>query len=430
MKYTMHSSLTLKTQSGVTLIELMVAMAVSSFILLGISNLYVSSKESYVIHDEFARIQENGRYAAETLASNIRNAGFFGCASGQGLGTITNGLNSSNLPAWNFETGLMGYEANGTDFGDTKIITPNVPSADEDDWATATGLTSGGVAILTTPDTAISDRAIEGSDILVVRTSRGTGVRLLQNNGSGNIWVEDDGSTGTCPNGDAKLSGLCDNDILLVSDCSNSRIFQATNITAVGSGACGGQDDCLNVVHTAGATPGNALVTWNPPGNIFSQDAEIMKIVTKTFFVGVSGGEPSLYMRENNGTPVPLIEGIENMQILYGVDTDAIPDGIANKYVSANAADDLDLDGDPNTVFDAVVSVKISLLVRTPNDLPGLRRSEDDYSNLTYAMVSPVSPIIIDPIANNATSTDRRMRKIYNMTIKIRNKSFNTAVEL
>lgn len=420
------------TQAGITLIELMVALAVSSFILLGISNIYVATKKSYVVQDEFARIQENGRFAVELLSSSVRNAGFFGCASGQGLGTVINGLNNSNDAAWNFETGLMGYEANGTDIGDTKIINPDTQSDDNTDWTTAAGMTSGGNPISVNPDAAVATLAIEGSDILVIRTSKGTGIRVLKNNGAGNVWLQNTGSTGTCSNGDAKLSGLCENDILLVSDCSNSRIFQATNIQAVGAGACGGQNNCLNVEHSAGASPGNAQVTWNPPGNVFTEDAEVIKVVTKTFFVGVadSGGEPALYVRENDGTPVPVVESIENMQILYGIDTDTTPDGIANKYVSAN--DVTDLDGNSDTVFDAVVSVKISLLVRTANDIPGLKRNQtsgNDYSKLTYKMVTPVSPIIIDPIANDSTSTDRRMRKMYNMTIKIRNKSFNTAIE-
>jgi len=414
-------------QSGVTLIELMVAMAVSSVIMLGVSNIYFSTKKSYVIHDEFARLQENVRYAIETLSVNIRNAGFFGCSSGQGLGNFVNGLNSSNESEWNFETGLMGYEAIGTDIGDTKVLTPSTPSADVNDWVTAAGLTSDGVAISTTPNAAIANIAIEGSDILVIRTTDGAGIRLLKNNGSNIIRVENDGNTGTCPDSSTKYNGLCQNDILLVSDCSNSRIFQISGMNTVASAACDGQSNCLQINHAASSTPGNKPsdgVTWNPPGNIFTEDAEIMRVVTKAYFVGVSNGQPTLFVRENADAPVPLVQGIENMQILYGIDTDE--DGVANQYVSADNV--TDVDGDSDTVFESVVSIKLSLLVRTPNDLPGINRTTADYANLTYDMVSPASPITIDPIETDSTSTDRRLRKVYNLTIKIRNKSFNTAV--
>ncbi len=420
-------------QTGVTLIELMVAMAVSSFILLGISNIYVSTKKAYVIHDEFARIQENGRFAMETLSSNIRNAGFFGCASGQGLGTITNGLDptDTNKAVWNFETGLMGYDADGTAIGETKVITMSTTGRAQTDWKTAAGLQSGGSAISVNPDTTVTGLALPGSDILVIRTSAGSGINIAKNNAGAQFFAIN--PTGENESNNC-ISGVCDDDIVMVSDCSKALIFQVTNVTNVGNAVCPGLPTgakCMNLVHSASnaVIPGNASPTWNA-SNQFGSGAELITMRTKTYFVGVasSGGDPSLYVRINGQTPTPLIEGIENMQILYGVDTDVTPDGIANKYVSADAASDLDLDGDPNTVFDAVVSVKISLLVRTPNNLPGVNRDLTANSNLKYKMGSPVSPIIIDPIADDSSNADRHMRKIYTMTIKIRNKSFNTAI--
>ncbi len=441
-------SRTTRKQTGVTLLELMVAMAVSSVIILGISNIYLSTKKSYVVHDEFARIQENGRYSMETLSSNIRNAGFFGCSAGQGLGTpgvITNGLNNSEETAWNFETGIMGFEAVGTDYDEATVgspvtITPEVASGDTTDWVTAAGMTSNGTPISVNPDQAVADLAVEGSDILVLRTTDGTGVRVTQNNNSATLFVEDLGTVADAcpqsagPNTDS-ISGICQGDILLVSDCSKSRIFQATGVAPGGGpGVCGGTP-CFNITHAAAGNPGNAApVAWTTQqgDNGYGPDSEIIKLVTRTYFIGVNPPpagtitEPSLYVRENDGTPVPLVEGIENMQILYGVDTSG--DGIANRYFSAN--DIPDVDGEPNTVFDGVVSVKLSLLARTPQDLPGINRTAADYAGLVYALVSPApgASIMIDPIAAaDAVATDRRMRKVYNLTIQVRNKSFNLA---
>ena len=426
-------------QHGVTLLELMVAMAVSSFIMLGISNIYLSTKKSYVIHDEFSRIQENGRYATETLSTNIRNAGFFGCASGQGLGTISNGLNQTQNSPWNFETGLMGYEAVGTDFDQpATTIDPTIQGGPAASWVTAAGLTSSGVAIAVNPDAAVANLAVIGSDILILRTADDLGVRITQNNNGAQVFAAD--TTGglvpnACPQNagggglsTSGISGICEGDILLVSDCSKSRIFQAGNIQPVGGGpgACGGAAACFNMTHPAAGTPGNALVNWQA-GDTFGPDSEIMAVVTKTYFVGVTvvGGvpsEPSLFERINDApVPTPIVEGIENMQVLYGVDTSG--DGVANRYFSAN--DVPDTDGDADTVFEGVVSVKISLLARTPQNLPGLNRTVADYAALTYPMVSPASPIIINPF--QPASTDRRMRKVFNLTLKIRNKSFNIA---
>ena len=422
-------------QTGITLIELMVAMAVSSVIILGIGNIFVSTKKSNVIHEEFARIQENARYTLETLSTNIRNAGFFGCSSGQGLGTITNSLNDTEESAWNFETGLMGYEADDTDIGDTKVITTDTTGRAQSDWDTAAGLTSNGTAIAVNPETAITNLALPGSDILILRTTNGTGVRIAGDNSSAQLFVEDTTSgyvTNSCPQNSGSgglnvngISGICEGDVLLVSDCTKSQIFQATGIsTGGGTGSCD-VTPCFNLVHSNNATftPGNASPTWSTT-ETYGLDSEIMQVITKTYFVGVaaSGGEPSLYLRENNGTPEPIVEGIENMQILYGVDS--TDDGIVDRYFSANNVPDAD--GDADTVFDGVISVKLSLLARTPQDLPGLNRTPADYAGLTYNMVSPASPIIIDPVAaSNATATDRRMRKVFNLTVNIRNKSLN-----
>jgi len=414
---------TIRTQAGVTLLELMVAMAVSSIIMLGISNIYLSTKKSYVIHDEFARIQENGRYTMGTLSTNIRNAGFFGCAGGQSLGTVINGLNNDEDSAWNFQTGLMGYEAVGTDTDNPiTVITPESNAGGAvGNWVTAAGLTSDGTAISVNPDAAIANVAVIGSDSLIIRTADGTGARVAKNNSSSQVFIDDlTGDVNGC------FSGICSGDILLISDCTKSRIFKAENVTDVGGGVCPA-GPCFNLVHNAGPLPGDnsAPSTWNS-GETFGTDAEIMKVVTKAYFIGVNPAngitEPSLYLRENDGVPVPLVEGIENMQVLYGVDT--TDDGIPNQYFSAN--DVPDVDGDSDTVFEGVVSVKISLLARTPQNLPGLNRTAADFANLTYAMVSPASPIMIDPVAAaNAVATDRRMRKVFNLTIQIRNKSFN-----
>lgn len=428
-------------QHGVTLLELMVAMAVSSFIMLGISNIYLSTKKSYVIHDEFSRIQENGRYATETLSTNIRNAGFFGCSSGQ-IGQTSSTLRNPEQSAWNFQTGLMGYEAVGTDFDNpVTIITPEVNDGVAGDWVTAAGLTAenpaGGADILISvnPEAAITNLAVKGSDILIIRTADNSGVRIDRNNQGAQFFAVN--PTGA-PEANNCIANICENDILLISDCAKSLIFQATNIAGVGGGGCNAAAPatCFNVVHSNAANiPGNVTPTW--ADHDYGPDSEIMTVVTKAYFVGVNPGgigggavvtEPSLYVRENNGVPQPLVEGIENMQVLYGVDTDITAgniagDGIANRYVSAD--DVVNQDGDSNSVFESVVSVKISILARTPQNLPGLNRTAADYAALTYPMVSPASPILINPFTPG--TADRRMRKVFNLTLKVRNKSFNTA---
>lgn len=440
-------------QQGITLIELTVAMAVSSIIMLGISNIYLSTKKSHVIHDEFARLQENIRYSGNTLALEIRNSGYFGCAAGQDPDTIKNGLIGSENIALNLETGIFGFDAAGSDIGNNLVFDPTVRGGVQGNWVTAAGLTvktqdnlGAQISIALNPaiDPLVLARATPGSDILILRGAIGTGVNVAQQNTGAQVFLDDTTGVqvGACPQNPPGqrdgISGLCPNDILMITDCESARIFKATSLGQVGGGpgACGGALPCMNMRHDAsgGGAPGDNKppVAWSGKDDVFKEDAEVMKVTTKTFFIGlpapIPGGlptEPTLFVQNNDGTPDPLVEGVENMQILYGVDTDVTPgnpmgDGIANQYFSVQNIPNLD--GNTDTIFEGVVSVKLSLLVRTPQDMPGINRTVADYANLTYPMISPATPITIDPIPVDAASTDRRMRKVHNLTIKLRNK--------
>ena len=61
-------------QRGVTLVELMIAMAISLIVLLGVISVYITSKRSYVVQEEFARMQENANFAFQYLTQDIRQA--------------------------------------------------------------------------------------------------------------------------------------------------------------------------------------------------------------------------------------------------------------------------------------------------------------------------------------------------------------------
>jgi len=65
-----------KKQSGVSLVELMISLVIATVILLAVTSIYVTSKRGYAIQDSMARQQENGRFAVELLTQNLRMAGF------------------------------------------------------------------------------------------------------------------------------------------------------------------------------------------------------------------------------------------------------------------------------------------------------------------------------------------------------------------
>lgn len=69
------------SRAGLAMVELLVAMAVGLFLMGGILQVMVSSKASYRLGEAEARVQENGRFALQVLASDLRGARSTGCRS-------------------------------------------------------------------------------------------------------------------------------------------------------------------------------------------------------------------------------------------------------------------------------------------------------------------------------------------------------------
>jgi len=124
--------------------------------------------------------------------------------------------------------------------------------------------------------------------------------------------------------------------------------------------------------------------------------------VNKYYLAAGASGTTSLFC-DNTGTvgiaapgAVELVNNVENMQILYGEDTDG--DFTANKYVTKTSVGSMD----------NVISVKIAVLFST-DDLTATVPDAKTYSllNVTY-----------DP-----TPDDRRVRRVYITTVALRNRA-------
>ena len=63
---------------GFSLVELMVSMVITLILLAGIGQIFLSSKKSYTLQNSLSRMQENGRYAMDTLSQDLRRAGYWG----------------------------------------------------------------------------------------------------------------------------------------------------------------------------------------------------------------------------------------------------------------------------------------------------------------------------------------------------------------
>lgn len=103
----------------------------------------------------------------------------------------------------------------------------------------------------------------------------------------------------------------------------------------------------------------------------------------------------------NGSTTAGVIaEGVENMQILYGEDTDGgFGDGVANKYVDADNVSD----------WSKVVSVRVAVLVSTVQSVGGGVNDSKTYSLLNTPLIGPFN--------------DHVIRRAFSRTILLRNHS-------
>jgi len=67
-----------RQRDGFSLVELLVAMAITLVVAAGVSRVFIATGHSYRLQDSLVRMQENARYALETLATDLRRAGYWG----------------------------------------------------------------------------------------------------------------------------------------------------------------------------------------------------------------------------------------------------------------------------------------------------------------------------------------------------------------
>lgn len=288
---------------GFTLVELLIAMALGMFLLMGLVNIFIGSKETFASQAGMSRMQQSGRFAIDLLQTEIRMAGFSGCYST--AGEPKNTLNIDPPPVeFNIGEAINGYEATGT------------------------GQWNGSSTLNELPNDVDEDNVTSDTDIILVRRAGNDGLRLASAmpNTSATLFIESN----------LNPEPIADDDVLLLSDCSKSAIFQVTNYTVSSGG----------IQHNEGAgSPGNWTKELSDD-KPFDTDATVFKIETKIFFIQPGAGTnnrnaayQSLWMKDGTDSPIELVPGIENLQVLYGEDSSG--DGVPDRYVTADDVVDM-----------------------------------------------------------------------------------------
>jgi len=125
-----------KRQHGMTMIETMVAMAISSVLVLGSITVYNNARSTYRTAENLARLQESLRFATDTLDQDVRLAGFWG-RTNSGAGVLTNPAvvvecETIDVSAWAIGPTTIGIGIEGDDDNYNLVCPGTNPRANSD----------------------------------------------------------------------------------------------------------------------------------------------------------------------------------------------------------------------------------------------------------------------------------------------------------
>jgi type IV pilus assembly protein PilW len=69
---------TMRRQSGITLVELMVALSIGSFLIIGAVQIFNQSRQAFIVNESIARVQETAHFAMDTIEADLRMASNWG----------------------------------------------------------------------------------------------------------------------------------------------------------------------------------------------------------------------------------------------------------------------------------------------------------------------------------------------------------------
>jgi type IV pilus assembly protein PilW len=333
-------------QRGLSLVELLIGMTLGLVLTSAIVQIYLSGRRNQQVQESLTGRQEAARFAAQAIERDAKMAGFRGCL--RDTGSVRNSLVDAADFLNDYGQYVTGFDGGGG--GWDPGLPPSIDEANP------------------TP----------GTDVLTLRTAEDPGgVFLTADMASADADMETREDFGAAP--------LVVGDVVAVADCGGAAIFQISSF----------DKDTGAIVHDIGG----GLVPGNENKDLdrrFPLGSQIFRLRTTTYFIAASanGTGPALWRRDGANPAVELAEGVENMQVLYGEDTDG--NRAPDVYVTADGVGD----------WLQVVAVQISLLVSGVQD----RVADEDPREFT----------LLDEVVG--PFDDGRLRRVVNFTVALRNR--------
>lgn len=287
-------------QFGMSLVEVMIALALGAFVTAGIVQLFTANQETYQVNLGQARLQENGRFAMDFLSGSVRMAGYTGCSSRVQTRNVVRDGGGQVPSLFDLDMAISGHTGMA------------------DSWSP--GLDGLPAGIDPAPDT----------DVLTLKSASGDGISFQpqQPDAAASAFVDLPGNcNGNCP-------GYEDGTVLMASDCRKATVFMLTHHNPQNN------PDRLLIQFNTGATHNgfeNGSQRLADGDEEFLGDANLYSLRSEYYFIAPGAGTnnrgdtPLALWRKRGLQPaVELVEGIEDLRLLYGEDTTG--DRVPNRY--------------------------------------------------------------------------------------------------
>ncbi len=348
----------IRLQGGLSLVELLISIVIGLFIITGVIRVLIDSKESYLLEEETAYIQENARFLNDQLLYDLRLASFIGCpislldaTAGSNPEPINGLTDAATLPQYS----SLGVRGHGSEKDTSYEGSPELPEA--------------------------YDRVQENTDIMVINyAEKVDGVESISH--TDNIVT-----FGV----DANVSNIDwgeKDDVMVIADgkCKRAAIFQQSSVGP-------------NVSYEPNTLLG---------GQLFNEGSTLYRYRSHGYYIrseSPTTGLPALYRVSLASGGViesqELLSGVEDMDIYYGI-YDATQ---ASPTIQYKEASDV---GTSDEAWRDVISVHAVFVLRSTRPVFGVNTAVDLGQGNPY-------------LGKEYTFDDRFLRQLVTISTNLRN---------